>query len=83
MGRRLDWSWRGERICVNCGEPFYPTHKKQKLCGDPCRHAFIAARNRSDPEAQRERGKLGGAIRGRQMNPCDCPGIRLKGVMPK
>lgn len=54
------------RECEECGTVFtgWPT---QRYCGQTCRRAAMAKRNRSDPKAQAERGRLGGKVRGAQI----------------
>lgn len=52
--------------CAECGAEFYD-YPGKRYCSTPCRLKGMSRRNRSDPEAQTARGKLGGAVRGEQM----------------
>lgn len=52
--------------CPVCGDSFRGP-PEQKVCSYRCRNLSMAARNRSDPEAQSARGKIGGRVRAAQL----------------
>lgn len=61
------------KTCPICGVRFETPRAEAKVCSLACRRQLMAARNRSDPVAQAERAKLGGAVRGAQISAMSRP----------